>query len=336
MTKFLKILLVGVLLMLGSVNPTFAFKAAMVTDLTGLSGHGFNDIAWQGFKSAEKEFGINIRVVESKAPSDYIVNLRKLVEEDYDVIVGVGFLLKDAIEQEAKEFPNTSFVLIDDVTSKVYPNVRCYTFRENESSFLVGYLAAMMEQKGEVGFIGGMDIPLVRKFEAGYRAGVKTANSEIHVISAYTGSFTDSIKGEQLARTLFAQGVYNIYAAAGESGLGAIKAVKSMPAGYYFIGVDVDEDSLAPGKVLTSALKNVDMAVLDAIELKLKDNFRGGFFSLGLKENGVGITQMKFTRDKIPLKVLDNLSKLEEMIIKGKLKVPTTLDEVKSFIPPSL
>ena len=336
MSRLLKILLLGILLVSGLMGSTFAFKAAMVTDLTGLTGHGFNDIAWQGFVEAKREFGIDIRLVESREQADYIVNLSKLAEEGYDVIVGVGFLLTDAIETVAAKYPNSSFALIDAVTSKVYPNVRCYTFHENESSFLAGYLAGMVTRKKKVSFIGGMDVPLIRKFEAGYRAGVETANRNIRVISAYTGSFTDPVKDKQLAKILFAQGADIVYAAAGECGLGVIDAVKTMPTGYYVIGVDVDEDSLAPGKVLTSAIKRVDIAVLNAIKAKIKGNFKGGFFSLGIKENGVGLSPMKYTKDKIPSWILTNLSRLKKMIVEGKLKVPTTLGEVKTFVPPNL
>ena len=311
-------------------------KAAMVTDLTGLSGHGFNDIAWEGFKQAKERLGVEITLVESREQSDYELNIRKLASQNCDMTVGVGFLLTDAIVKVAEEFPGSNFALIDAVPDDVPSNLRCYVFREEEGSFLAGYLAAKVSKTSKIGFVGGMDFPLIRKFEAGFRAGAQTANSKVRVVAGYVGSFTDPVKGKQIADMMFNQGADIVYHAAGESGLGAIDAVKTRPEGFYVIGVDMDQDELAPGKVLTSVLKKVDAATFSAIRDAVSGTFEAGVVTLGIKEGGVGLSPMKYTKSKVPAQVLDEVRKYEEALRAGKFLVPETLEDLKGFAAPAI
>lgn len=320
-----------------SVSATKASnKAAMVTDLTGLSGHGFNDIAWEGFKQAEKTLGVEISLVESREQSDYELNIRKLASQNYNLTVGVGFLLTDAIVKVAEEFPTSNFALIDAVPDDIPSNLRCYVFREEEGSFLAGYLAAKASKTGKIGFVGGMDFPLIRKFEAGYRAGAQTANPAVKIVAGYVGSFTDPVKGKQIADMMFNQGSDIVYHAAGESGLGAIDAVKTRPDGFYVIGVDMDQDELAPGKVLTSVLKRVDEATFSAIQDSVSGSFDAGVISLGVKEGGVSLSPMKYTKSKISAEILDEVRKYEEALRDDVFRVPETLEELKDFSVPAI
>lgn len=310
-------------------------KAGMVTDLTGLSGHGFNDIAWEGFKKAQSSLGVDVTLVESREQADYEVNLKKLASERHNVVVGVGFLLTDAIVKAASEFPGTKFALIDSVPDTIPGNLRCYVFREEEGSFLVGFLAGKMTKTGKVGFVGGMDSPLIRKFEAGFRAGVMTANPKVKVSAAYVGSFTDPAKGKQIADMMYNSGADIVYQAAGESGLGVIDAVKARTDGSYAVGVDMDQDSLAPGKVLTSMVKRVDTACFAAIEDTVRGRFTSGVVSLGIKEGGIGLSEMRYTKSKVPAQVMAELEKYSNALRDGKFKVPTSLDELAKFKAPA-
>ena len=293
------------------------FKIGMVTDVGGLGDQSFNDAAYRGLQMLEKELGVEITVVESAMMTDYVVNISALAEEGYDLVWAVGFLMQDALAEVAEIFPDTKFALIDAVID--YPNVASVTFKEQEGSFLVGVLAGMKTKTNKVGFVGGMDFPLIHKFEAGFIQGVKTVNSDAEVIIGYTGVFDDPNKGKELALTQFARGADIIYHASGACGIGVIKAAEEKGSNYYAIGVDSPQAHLGPESVLTSMLKRVDIAVFSVSKDLIRDQWTGGQIILGLKEDAVGYSKQAekmFTKDE-----LDIVNGYRMQIIAGEIEV---------------
>ncbi len=280
-------------------------------------------------------------VVQSKAQEDYEPNLQLLVDQGSDLVVGVGFMLENAVEAIAKANPAAKFLLVDspilDASGKpsALPNVRTVVFREEEGSFLVGALAGLVA-KEKVAFVGGMEIPLIKKFEAGFRAGVKTTNPKAEVLIQYTGSFDNVAKGKQAAQDVVAKNAEVVFQAAGSDGLGVIQAVKEARAAgksCFVIGVDSDQAHLAPDAVLTSMVKQVDLAVWRASKRLLDKQFVGGDEALGLKDGAVAYAPV--TVD-FPGKA-EALAKVEALraaIVEGKLKVPSNLAELDAFTPP--
>jgi basic membrane protein A len=281
-------------------------------------------------------------VMQSKAQEDYQPNLQLLVDQGADLVVGTGFMLENAVEAVAKQNTGARFLLIDSPildakgAPQALPNVRSVVFKEEEGSFLVGALAGLVA-KDTVGFVGGMEIPLIKKFEAGFRAGVKTTNPSATVLVQYTGSFDNVGAGKQVAADLLAKGATVLFHAAGSDGLGAIQAVKEARAagkGAYAIGVDSDQSHLAPEAVLTSMVKRVDLAVYLAVKDLCDGAFTAGDRTLGLKENGVGMA--KVTVD-FPNKeqALATVEALRKQIVEGGLVVPANLTALESFSPPA-
>ena len=310
------------------------FKAAMITDLGGLSGSeeskGFSDLGWDAFTKAEEELGITTTLLESAELADLEPNLRKMAEENYDIIVGVGYLFSDAIAAVAPDYPDTYFAIVDSTVDE--PNVMSLVFAEEQGSFLVGAIAAGMSESGTIGFIGGMESALIEKFEAGYIAGARAINPDITVLSGYTGNFTDVASGKELALTQNGQGADVIYAAAGNCGLGTIEAAAEQ--GFWAVGVDTNQDAVAPGSVLTSMLKRVEVAVYDAIESAYNGTFEGGVKEYNLATGGVGYSDMEYTKDQIPAELLATVEDLSAMIISGDIIVPVTNDEANAFVLP--
>ena len=335
----------------------------LVTDVGGRGDQSFNDSALRGLelwaanqKSVDGKYvtltpeerkasltpelearvlplGIKAIVVQSKAQEDYQPNLQLLVDQGADLTVGTGFMLENAVETVARQNPQSKFLLIDSPimdakgVPQVMPNVRTVVFREEEGSFLVGALAGLVA-KEKVGFVGGMEIPLIKKFEAGYRAGVKATNPKAVVLVQYTGSFDDVAAGKQAAQDLIAKGCEVIFQAAGSDGNGAIQAIKEARAAgknVYAIGVDSDQSHLAPDAMLTSMIKRVDLAVWQATADLKAERFVGGDQTMGLKEGGVSYAPVRLT---IPDKeaVLQKVEALRAKVIAGEIKVPTHPD----------
>ena len=350
---------------------TPVIKIGLVTDVGGRGDKSFNDSALRGLenwaagvkmvagegykpltdeeytKSIEDEapdlldrgihkFDIEPLVLESKANEDYVPNLKKLADEGCKLVIGVGFMLTDAINEVAPQYPDTYFMLIDGFIENPPPNVVCYLFNEHEGSFLVGALVGQMTKTNKVGFVGGMDLFIIHKFEAGYRAGVKTVNPDCKVLVGYTGNFTNADDGQKIAKQQFDAGADIVYHASGACGLGVIKEAQARGEGYFAVGVDSDQDYLAPGRVLTSMIKHVDYAVWLSIQSVVEGTFKSGHIFLGVKEGGVGLSPMKYTKDIIPKDVLDKVNKLKEMIAKGEFKVPSTYEELDAFVPPEI
>ncbi len=303
----------------------------MVTDVGGLGDKSFNDSAYRGLQRAQAQLGVTASVLQSRSVSDYEPNLSTLAQHGDALIFAIGFLMHDSLNDVAPRFPKTHFAIIDSVVDQ--PNVTSVTFREEESSFLAGVLAGLVTKTNTVGFLGGIQSPLIEKFEAGFVAGVKSSNPKAQVLIKYTGSFDDVAAGKEYAAVLYDQGADIIYAAAGKCGLGAIDEVKSRPKGFYIIGVDSDQDALAPGKVLTSALKHVDNAVYALALAASQQKIPSGHVVLGLKEGGVGLTTMQYTKSSLPPGALSVLAGYQRAIISGKLAVPSTASELAAFRP---
>jgi len=274
-------------------------------------------------------------VLSGKAQEDYEPNLQLLVDQGAELVVAVGFMMEPATRAVSARNPRARFLLIDspllDASGKpvLAPNVRAVVFREQEGSFLAGAVAGRLT-RGKVGFVGGMQLPLIRKFEAGFRAGVRQVNPEAEVLVAYTGTFDDERKGVEVGHDLYARGCDIVFHGAGLDGLGVIKAAQQ--AGKLVIGVDSDQAYVAPRNVLTSMVKHVDAAVYLAVRDVLSGTFAGGTVALGLKEGGVGLAPLG---PMVPAArreaLLAEVAELRSRIAEGRLLVPATLDELAKF-----
>ncbi len=308
----------------------------VVFDMGGRGDKSFNDGAYLGADSATKLLQARVQFIEPGDGSDREAGLRLLAAERRALVVGVGFIFSDDLTELAREYPDVSFAGVDfalsiDSKGSVIappPNVAALKFREEEGAFLVGAMAALVGGSKKLGFLGGMDIPLIHKFEAGYKAGVLHVCSDCTVIAQYAGvtpeAFRNPSKGKELALSQYQQGVKVIFHASGSTGLGMFEAARAMGRGHYGIGVDADQYSEAPGFVLTSMVKGVDNVVYDTIRRVKDGTFQGGIFSYGLKEKGVGYVYDDNNKALIPDKVRTQLLELERDIVAGKIKVPST------------
>jgi len=308
------------------------YKALTTDEFNKIIADEAPDLADRGIKS----FAVEPVVLESKANEDYVPNLKKLADEGCKLVIGVGFMLTDAITEVAPQYPNTYFMLIDGVIDPAPANVVCYVFKEQEGSCLVGALAGQMTKSKKVGFVGGMDLQIIHKFEAGYMAGVKIVNPTEEVLVGYTGNFTNADDGQKIAKTQFDQGADIVYHASGACGIGVIKEAQARGAGYYAVGVDSDQDYLAPGRVLTSMIKHVDYACWLATKSVIEKTFTSGIVALGIKEGGVGMSPLKYTKDIIPAAAIAKVEKIRQMIASGTLVVPDTLEAFATFVPPAI
>lgn len=294
-------------------------RVGIVLSTGGLGDKSFNDSAYRGLEMAKKELGIEYRYVEPASPSQDEGFLREYAEAGFDLVIATGFLMRDAAVNVARDFPDVKFAIIDEVIDA--PNVSSLVFAEDEGSFLVGALAAMMSENNFVGFVGGMEIPLIQKFQRGYEMGARYVNPNIRLGSLYTSGpnpFNDPVRGKENAISLIRQGADVVYHAAGGTGIGVIDAARE--AGIFAIGVDSNQDDIAKGVVLTSMIKNVDVAVFNTVKDILEGNFQSGTQVFGVADGGVGTTEFEFTRDIIGS---ENLAKLEEIktkISNGEIK----------------
>jgi basic membrane protein A len=306
----------------------------IVFDVGGRGDKSFNDGAFLGGERAERELGARVHFIEPGEGSDREAGLRLLAAEHMDLVIGVGFIFTDDLTALAKEYPDVHFAGVDyalatDSTGKVIPpppNLAALKFREEQGSFLVGALAALVGKSKKVGFVGGMDIPLIHKFEAGYRAGVKQVCPDCQIVAQYAGvtpeAFRNPGRGKELALSQFTSGVNVIFHASGSTGLGVFEAARVEKK--LVIGVDADQYSEAPGRILTSMVKGVDAAVFDAIK-RVKDGvFQGGVYQFGLKEQGVGYVYDAHNKGLIPDAAHERVEELRREIIDGKIAVPST------------
>lgn len=272
-------------------NPeTDNLKVGIMLSDAGLGDQSFSDMGFAGLEKARDELGISFDYRELQDTHTYEQGLNELVDEGNDLVIGLGFSIQEDLEKVAKENPDVSFLLID--SQSELSNVHNITFKEDEGSFLVGLVAGMKTQSNVVGFVGGEDVELIHKFEAGFVAGVKAANPEAKVVSKYAGTFGDDKLGESIAKEMITAGADYIYPAAGFTGVGVI--LESQKAGTYSFGVDSDQFYLAEGSVVSSMVKQVDVAIYDTVkELVEKGSINEKNKQLGLKENGVAIAPIR-------------------------------------------
>lgn len=295
-------------------------KIGIVLSIGGLGDKSFNDSAYRGLEMAKEKLGIEFNYVEPASTAEDEQYLTQYAEDGYDLVIGTGFLMKDAVEKVANKYPDIKFVIIDEVID--LPNVASLTFKEHEGSFLVGALAAMMSESNKIGFVGGMEIPLIKKFQYGFEQGIHYVDPSIEVSALYTTSsnpFNDPVQGKNNALNLIGQGADVVYHAAGATGLGVIEACKEKAV--WAIGVDSDQDDVEPGVVLTSMMKKVDNAVYAVSEEVAHGKFKSGVRELGVKEGGVGTTEFTYTKDKIGPDKLKKLEEIQADIVSGKITV---------------
>jgi basic membrane protein A len=302
-------------------------KIGLVTDIGGLNDRGFNHLSYVGLKRAERELGVQTRVYQAKSTQDYVPNLSTFARQGYDLAIGVGFTEATAIDQVANTFPKSNFAIVDvDQTEEPHkpPNLLGLLFKEQETGYLVGYLAGLEEKrkpgKDVIGSVGGQKQPPVDRFIAGYQAGAKAADPGITTLNAYSEDFSDQTKCKQVALNQIELGAGVVFQVAGGCGLGALDAAREK--GVWGIGVDADQSFLGP-HILTSAVKRVDTAVFDAIKLVVDGKFKGGNLTFGLKDNGVGVGKIS---PKVPQSEVQKVMKVRADIIAGKIKnIPTTV-----------
>ncbi|MGQ0538151.1 MAG: BMP family lipoprotein [Gemmatimonadaceae bacterium] len=334
--------LIAVHIALLFVRPSGAEQAAVgdqliigiVFDVGGRGDKSFNDGAFLGAERAARELGATIRYIEPGEGSDREAGLRLLAAQDMDLVVGVGFIFSDDLSDLAVEYPNVKFAGVDyaprtDAQGNIIappPNLAALKFKEEEGSFLVGALAALVSDSKKIGFVGGMDFPLIHKFEAGYRAGVKSVCPDCSIIVHYAGvtpeAFRNPGRGQELALSQYQQGVEVIFHASGSTGLGVFEAARRQNR--LAIGVDADQYSEAPGYILTSMVKGVDAAVYDAVKRVKEGTFRGGVFQFGLAEGGVGYVYDANNAALIPDSVRARVEALKREIVAGRIAVPST------------
>ena len=338
MRRLIALLSVATILLVGCAKKTEqnaasgnkpAFKVGLVFDVGGKGDKSFNDAALAGLDSAKKDLGIEFETTEPGEGGDRESGLRQYASGPYDLIVGVGFLFSDDVKTVAKDFPTKHFACIDMnvAPGETLPaNVVALKFKEEEGSYLVGALSGLLTKTHVVGFLGGMQIPLIKKFEAGYRAGVAKVSPRTKVLVKYAGAtgqaFKDPTKGKELGLAMYGDNADIVFHASGSTGLGLFEAAKERNA--LAIGVDSDQYDAMPGHVLTSMVKRVDVAVYETIKESMNGQFPGGQARVyGLKDKGVGYVYDARNANLIPASVKATVDSLGQEIIAGRIQVPT-------------
>ena len=299
-----------------------AFKPAVVFDMGGKFDKSFNEGVWQGVEKFMDETGVEVMEFEVTNETQREQAIRRMVERGATIVLGVGFAQADAIDKVAAEYSDIDFAIID-VNWLDRPNLRQYSFKEHEGSYLVGVAAALATETGTVGFVGGMDIPLIRKFLCGYKQGVKDTNPEVEILENMTGTtpaaWNDPAKGAELAQGQIDRGADVIYHAAGGTGMGVIRAAAE--ADELAIGVDSNQNMIAPGHVLTSMLKRVDVAAYDTLMDAKEGDFTPGVVTLGLAEEGVDWAVDEHNEPILTDEIKNAVAEAKEKIISGEIQV---------------
>ena len=310
-------------------NGSDKVTVAMVSDVAGINDQSYNQSAWEGLERAKKELGIEIKYLESKQDSDYATNVETLADEEVDLIIGVGSKLADTIKDAAENYPDQKFAIIDETYDEIPSNVKSVLFESEQASYLVGLIAGKMSETKNVGFIGGLDIPVINTFKYGYMAGVKAADANCEIQAQYANSFNDQAKGKAITNQMISKGADVVFTAAGDVGTGSMEAIKE--ANKYGIGVDRDQSDLAPQNILTSAIKRVDVGMYETVKELVEGKFQGGTSTTyGLEQNGIGIADT--TSNLVPQDVLDFVNEKIEELKAGKISVPKTEEEYNEFI----
>lgn len=296
-------------------------KVGLILGQGGLGDKSFNDSAYAGLMEAKKDFNIQVKYVEPGSWTEDSSYLKEFADNGFDLVIASSYTAQDAMEQLAVQYPNTKFAIVD-TAAREGINIASLVFNEVEGSFLVGVIAAKMSKTGKIGFIGALDIPLINRFKNGYEQGAKYVNPNIKVVSSYIGGdspYSDPLKGKEHAFSQANQGVDVIYHASGNTGVGVLDGVKDK--NIYGIGVDCDQDDIVKGKILTSMLKNVNNAIYKVIQDTINGTFKGKVQIFGLKENGVGTTDFKYTKDIVGEENIKLVEQIKKDIINGKIKV---------------
>ncbi len=303
-------------------------SVGMITDVGGVNDQSFNQSAWEGLQRAEKELGVKVSYIESRQDADYGPNLETMLDAGTNLIWGIGFKMADAALEAANNNPDQKYAVIDFAWDDTPKNLIGVVFKAEEASFLVGYIAAKMTTTGKVGFIGGMSFPVIWGFEYGYRAGVLYGNKDVEILSQYAESFTDAAKGKSIANSMYQQGADIVFHAAGGVGDGLIEAAKEQ--GKWAIGVDRDQNYLAPDNVLTSAMKRVDNAMFNISKELSEGVWKGGqTVSYGLAEGGVDIAPTSSMH--VSADLLAEVQAVKARIISGEIVVPYSKETFAEF-----
>lgn len=309
-----------------------ALRVGLVFDIGGRGDKSFNDSAYRGLQRAHDKLGIEFEYLEPAEGSDRETGLREYASRGFELVIGVGFMFSDDIEKMAHEFTDVKFACVDytvkyDDQGRPRPlpeNLAGIRFREEEGSFLAGAAAALVSPSHMIGFVGGMNVPLIHKFEAGYRAGAQHVMPRTKVLAGYAGvnanAFKDPAKGKELANSMYGRGADVIFHASGTTGFGVFEAAREH--GKLAIGVDSDQHDEAPGHILTSMVKDVDVAVFDTIQRVQSNTFVGGVREFGLREGGVRIVRDARNRDLLPDAVYARVQALSDSIAQGFIRVP--------------
>lgn len=322
MQRLSRYFLLGAALVIGWQSALAEFRVGLVLDRGGKDDKSFNASAYQGANEAKNKLGIYLKYVEASDDNAFEPLLRAFAQKDFDLIIGVGFAQKEAIGKIAAQFPLKHFAIIDAQVNA--SNVWSLLFEEHEGAYLVGAIAAMTSKTGKVGFVGGMDVPLIRRFAMGYEAGAKKVNPQITVMANYVGvtseAWNNPPKGKELAMAQYDSGADVIFAAAGASGFGVFDAAEEKKK--FAIGVDSNQDWTKPGLILTSMLKRVDLAVFDAIQEAKAGRFTGGVKRFGLADRGVDYSVDQYNEKILSESVRKRADELKAEIIAGRIVVP--------------
>ena len=307
--------------MVSSLATAADFKPVLLYDIGGKFDKSFNEAARNGAEAFKNETGISYRDFEPSSETQYEQALKRFARKKSDIVIAVGIGYSVAVRNVAKRYPKVRFTVIDAIVD--LPNVQSITFKENEGSFLIGMIAAMKTETKTIGFIGGMDIPLIRRFEKGYKQGAQFVRNDLTFIRNYVGTtptaWNDPIKAAEMARSQYARNVDVIFSAAGPSGLGVIQAAKEKQT--FAIGVDSNQNHIAPGYVLTSMLKRVDLAVLEALNGAKNDSWKAGHTVMGLAEGGVDFAVDEHNQSLISVEMKEKLEYARSKIISGDIVV---------------
>jgi len=324
----------------------------MVTDIGGLGDKSFNDAGWNGVQMASKGLGLKANVIQKMEGEDLASNVSQAAETS-DIVVGMGFMIKDAIITNAPLYPDTYFILIDENAGD-QPNVASYLFYSGQSGYLAGIIAASVSETGKIAVVKGMDVPSVLSYVAGFKAGVRTWNEfkgeKIEVLTKTADTFTDPAKGRALTKSLIDEGADIIFDVAGATGIGVYEAVQEsnrvqgiteeeIKTGlkrpkYFAVGVDVDHDEMYPGEVLVSALKKMSETIYSAVDDITKNDFRGGLHLVDFKDGFTGISDMKYTKQYVPEETLELVEKAEGLMRNRdkRLLIPLDITDVDKYV----
>ena len=298
------------------------YKIGMISDTGGVNDESFNQSTWEGLQQAQEKYGkdkVQVKYVESSQEADYTPNIETFVEEDLDLIIGVGYKMAGAIEEASKNYPDVQFAIIDHSYEKQPENVTSLIYEDNTAAYLAGLVAAKKTETNKVAFIGGIKSATLDKFEYGFRAGVKAANPNCELTVRYLNSFSDSALAKSVANQMHKDGVDVIYTAAGAAGTGAIEAAKENNK--MAIGVDVDQSPLAPDNIISSTMKNVNVSIVNLVGEILEDNYQGGQVIVNtLASGGVGLSDT--TKDHVSKDILDYVDEQAGKIKSGEIVVP--------------